>query len=346
MGLFIILRLPFKIETMSYTTIIAHAITRKVIKRSIRKATLSSMGAVLRTNFVDGDVKTWVESPDIGRNGSAIAGEISLEAATTAVGEKFPGNGKDKDFRTGGEVVIIPKDSKYNFDLCEIDGENFTFKRRGEVVSAAATSARKKGIVNAKTVPSETVVEFDWEHFIGVVNKHSHPGSPGEWDGYVAQIYAWVQGGNRAMMKRVPGGGKMEWTPAPLRPDEKIPDDEKCEVVEAALKALDYAHTSAGNLRRKSVKRSAKYWNEIQRREGSLWEKGSKSPIKPVLESDPEPTDPVSPAPTVAAIRPPTLLRSTSLAKVCEEYDAVAAAEELEEDHRHRDERDLVDIMG
>lgn len=345
MGLFIILRLPFKIETMSYTSIVAQAIARKVIRRSIRKATLSSMGAVLRTKFDDRDVKTWVESPDIGRCGSAIAGEVSLEVATTAVGVKFPGNGKDKAFRAGGEVVIIPKDSKYNFDLCEIDGENFTFKQRSEVVSAAATSARKRGLVNAKTVPSETVVEFDWEHFIGVVNKHSHPGSPGEWDGYVAQIYAWVQGGNRATMKRVPGG-KMEWTPAPPRPDEKIPDDEKCEVVEAALKALDDAHTSAGNLRRKSVKRSAKYWNEIQRREGSLWEKGSKSPIKPVLESAPEPTEPVSPAPTVAAIRPPTLLRSTSLVRVCEEYDGGAAAEELEEDHRRRDERDLVDIMG
>ena len=319
---------------MATMKILAEQIVGSVTKRAVWKAG-QRLGERRRTSFDETDVNIWVESPDIGRKGSVVAGEISLESAHSAVGTKFPGNGKDAAFRVGGEIVIIPKDAKHNSDICEIDGENFTYAQRSKIITKAVTAAAAKGVKMLMEEPKKSsayVVPFDWTYFMEEVNKYSHPQNPGEWDSYVAQIYGWIRGGNRAAMK------KGKWTAAPLRPDESIPDDEKCEVVMAALTALDEAHEVSATLRRNAKKRSAAFWNETKRAEGSLWAKEERPTVPASSDTVVE---------TVVAVRPPTLLRSTSRVRVCEEWDAAeAAAVEREEDQRRRDERDLVDIMG
>ena len=299
--------------TMESAKSVASSLVGSVMKRAVWKAEGNHLGGRRRTRFDETDVRTWVESPDIGQKGSFTAGEITSSVAQDAVGAKYPGNGKDADFRVGGEIVIIPRLEKYKYDVCIIDGKNFTFKRRGAVLDAAAN-----------------VVPFNWDDFMEVVNKYSHPENPGEWNKYVAKIYGWVQGGNRASMK------DGVWTPAPLRPDETIPDDEKCELLIAALSALDEAHETSAKLREEANKRPAAFWNRKRLEEKRLAEASVV-----VLRVD---GDDVADSDKPTPMRPPTLLRSTSCLRVCEAYDAAAAAA-LEEDHRRRDEKDLVHIM-
>lgn len=304
---------------------IATSLVGKMLKRALRTTFLAKAG-VSNVSFDTTMAKTWVESPDIGRRGSFTAGEITPSVAQGAVGEKFPGNGKDRDFRVGGEIVIIPKEQKYKHDVCVIDGENFTFQQRSKIISEAATTCMKSATEAEAAAKTMDVVPFNWDDFMEVVNKYSHPENMGEWDGYVAKIYGWVRGGNRASMK----GGI--WTPAPLRPDESIPDDEKCELVIAALSALDEAHGRGAKYR--TPKKSATSWN----RAGAMWEREEpKTPKTPkTLKKVIDP---------VVAIRPPTFMRAASRYHTCADNCSSSAATYDEDDHRAQDKKDLVYIM-
>ena len=297
---------------------IATSLVGKILKRALRTTFLAKAG-VSSVSFDTTMAKTWVESPDIGRKGSFTAGEIAPSVAQGAVGAKFPGNGKDRDFRVGGEIVIIPKEEKYKYDICVIDGENFTFEQRSIILSTAVMAIMKSS--SEASPQSLDVVPFNWDAFMEVVNKYSHPEKPGEWTAYVAKIYGWVRGGSRASMK----GGI--WTPAPPRPDESIPDDEKCEVVMAALSALDEAHGRGAKYR--TPKKSAASWN----RGGAMWEREELKTPKTPKTIEP-----------VVAIRPPTFMRAASRYHICEDNCSSEAAT-YDEDHRAQDKKDLVYIM-
>ena len=267
--------------TMASVKMVATSLVGSVMKRALRSVFLTKAG-VSGVSFDTTGTKTWVESPDIGHRRSTIASQIDESVAKEAMGEKFPGQGtsrrkkadadKWRAVQIGGDVVLIPKESKYARRACEIDGENVTYEQRSAKISAAVPGAKS-----------------DWDGFMSIVNKYSHPMNPGEWDGFVAKVYAWVMGGDRPSMKM----GK--WTPAPLRPDETVAEEDKCAAFIVAEKQIYEAHGRAGQYR--TFKKSALFWNNA----GAMWERE-----KTQTPKAPEAVEPV------VAIRPPTFRRAAS----------------------------------
>ena len=281
--------------TITMAKIIATSLVKNMMKRALRSAFLAKVGTP-GVSFDTRGIKTWVESPDIGRRRSLIASQIDESVAKEAMGEKFPGQGISMRGReradrwstaqVGGDVVLIPKEYKYEHDVCEIDGENVTYAQRSAKISAAVPGAKS-----------------DWNGFMDIVGKYSHPMNPGEWDGFVAKVYAWVMGGNRPSMIM----GK--WTPAPLRPDEIVAEEDKCEAFLFAEKQICEAHGRAEKYR--TLKKSALFWNHA----GAMWEQ----------EKTQTPEAPDAVEPTVA-IRPPTFKRAASRYYDCEENCSSDAA--------------------